>query len=309
MAEVPQNKSVIIVVGPTAVGKTSVAIELAKHFRTEIISADSKQCFKELNIGVARPSEKELQTIKHYFIASHSIHDNINAGSFEQYALEKVNELFRIHSVVIMAGGTGLYIKAFCEGMDMIPDVPDDIRKTIISKYKQEGLEWLQKEVRQKDELFYNSGEIQNPQRLMRALEVIEATGKSILEFRKGKKAKRDFNIIRIGLELPKEELHRNINARVDKMIEAGLVEEVKLLIAYKNMNALQTVGYSEIFDYLDGKVSLNEANELIKKNTRQYAKRQMTWFKKDKEISWFVPSQINKMVEFAEKDINKNTC
>jgi tRNA dimethylallyltransferase len=309
MAEVPQNKSVIIVVGPTAVGKTSVAIELAKHFQTEIISADSKQCFKELNIGVARPSEKELQTIKHYFIASHSIHDNINAGSFEQYALEKVNELFRIHSVVIMAGGTGLYIKAFCEGMDMIPDVPDDIRKTIISKYKQEGLEWLQKEVRQKDELFYNSGEIQNPQRLMRALEVIEATGKSILEFRKGKKAKRDFNIIRIGLELPKEELHRNINARVDKMIEAGLVEEVKLLIAYKNMNALQTVGYSEIFDYLDGKVSLNEANELIKKNTRQYAKRQMTWFKKAKEISWFVPSQINKMVEFAEKDINKNTC
>jgi tRNA dimethylallyltransferase len=309
MAEVPQNKSVIIVVGPTAVGNTSVAIELAKHFRTEIISADSKQCFKELNIGVARPSEKELQTIKHYFIASHSIDDYVNAGTFEQFALEKVNELFRIHSVVIMAGGTGLYIKAFCEGMDMIPDVPDDIRKTIISKYKQEGLEWLQKEVRQKDELFYNSGEIQNPQRLMRALEVTEATGKSILEFRKGKKEKRDFNIIRIGLELPKEELHRNINARVDKMIEAGLVEEVKLLIAYKNMNALQTVGYSEIFDYLDGKVSLNEANELIKKNTRQYAKRQMTWFKKDKEISWFVPSQINKMVEFAEKDINKNTC
>jgi tRNA dimethylallyltransferase len=309
MAEVPQNKSVIIVAGPTAVGKTSVAIELAKHFRTEIISADSRQCFKELNIGVARPSEKELQTIKHYFIASHSIHDNINAGSFEQYALEKVNELFRIHSVVIMAGGTGLYIKAFCEGMDMIPDVPDDIRETIISKYKLEGLDWLQKEVRQKDELFYNSGEIQNPQRLMRALEVIEATGKSILEFRKGKKEKRDFNIIRIGLELPKEELHRNINARVDKMNEAGLVEEVKQLLPYKNMNALQTVGYSEIFDYLDGKVSLNEANELIKKNTRQYAKRQITWFKKDKEISWFVPSQINKMIEFAEKEINKNTC
>src|SRR5258705_2054056 len=152
MAEVPQNKSVIIVAGPTAVGKTSVAIELARHFRTEIISADSRQCFKELNIGVARPSEKKLQTIKHHFIASHSIHDNINAGSFEQYALEKVNELFRIHSVVIMAGGTGLYVKAFCEGMDVIPDVPNDIRKTIISKYKQEGLDWLQKEVRQKDE-------------------------------------------------------------------------------------------------------------------------------------------------------------
>ncbi len=298
MALAQKNKTVVIVVGPTAAGKTSAAIELAKRFQTEIISGDSRQCFKELNIGVARPSEKELQTVKHHFIASHSIHDNVNAGTFEQYALQKVNDLFQTHDFIIMTGGTGLYIKAFYEGMDEIPDVPDEIHGTIISRYNEEGLEWLQKEVQQKDLEFYKSGEIQNPQRLMRALEVAEATGKSILEFRKGRKEKRDFNIIRIGLELPREELHRNINTRVDKMIQAGLVEEVKQLLANKNLNALQTVGYSEIFAYLDGKISLEEAIELIKKNTRQYAKRQMTWFKKDKEIKWFAPNEIEKMKE-----------
>lgn len=289
----PDNKTVIIVAGPTAVGKTPVAIELAKHFQTEIISSDSRQCFKELNIGVARPSGEEQKTVKHHFIASHSIHEELNAGIFEQYALEKVNELFQTHDVVIMTGGTGLYIKAFCEGMDEIPDVPDAIRKKIILKYKEKGLDWLQKKVKKKDPEFYKAGEIKNPQRLMRALEVVKATGKSILEFRKGRKAKRDFRIVKIGLELPKEELYRNINARVDKMIEAGLVEEVKSLLPYRNLNALQTVGYSEIFEHLDGKISLEEAVELIKKNTRHYAKRQMTWFKKDEEIEWIMPEEI----------------
>jgi tRNA dimethylallyltransferase len=298
-----KNKTVIIIVGPTASGKTSVAIRMAEHFQTEIISADSRQCFRELNIGVARPSEKELQTVKHHFIASHpiaigSVHDNVNAGTFEQYALQKTNELFKTHDVVIMTGGTGLYIKAFSEGLDEIPDVPDEIRASIISTYKEKGLEWLQKEIQEKDMAFYKSGDNQNPQRLMRALEVAEFTGKSILEFRKGKKEKRNFNIIKIGLELSKEELHRNINARVNKMIEAGLIDEVKSLKPYKHLNALQTVGYLEIFDYLDGKITLQEATELIKKNTRQYAKRQMTWFKKDKEIRWYSPTDIEKIKE-----------
>jgi len=304
-----KNKTVVIVVGPTAAGKTSVAIELAKHFRTEIISADSRQCFKELNIGVARPTEKELQTVQHHFIATHpiaigSIHDNLNAGTFEQYALEKANELFNGHEVIIMTGGTGLYIRAFCEGMDEIPNVPNEIREIIISNYKKDGLNWLQTEVQQKDPVFYKSGEIQNPQRLMRALEVAEATGKSILEFRKGKKEKRDFNIIKIGLQLPKEELHRNINIRIDKMIEEGLVEEVSSLQDYRQSNALQTVGYSEIFDYLDGIISLEEAIELIKKNTRKYARRQMTWFKKDKDINWYPPGEIEKIIEGVSKAI-----
>ena len=282
-----KNKTVIIVAGPTAAGKTPVAIELAKKFETEIISADSRQCFKELNIGVARPSEMELQTVKHYFIASHSIHDPVNAGSFEQYALKKVNEIFKMHNVAVMVGGTGLYIKAFCEGMDELPDVPAEVRRSIMMNYEKNGLEWLQRETQKKDPAFYERGEIQNPQRLMRALEVAEATGQSILQFRKGKKEERDFNIMKIGLELPKEELHRNINTRADKMIEAGLVEEVKKLLPYKHLNALRTVGYAEIFDYLDGKISLKDAIELIKTNTRQYAKRQMTWFKKDKDIHW----------------------
>lgn len=294
------GKTVIIIVGPTAVGKTAVAIELAKHFQTEIISADSRQCFKELNIGVARPSPEELQQVKHHFIASHSIREEINAASFEKYALEKINKLFQQQDAVIMVGGTGLYIKAFCEGLDEIPAAKDEIRSKINSKYKEEGLLWLQKEIKEKDPLFYESGEIQNPQRVMRALEVVESTGQSILSFQKKEKIKRDFHIIKIGLELPKEELHRNINTRVDKMIEGGLLDEVKQLTAYKNLNALQTVGYTEMFEYLTGKKSLPGAMEQIKINTRQYAKRQMTWFKKDKEIQWFAPAQLDEMIDYA---------
>ena len=289
-----RNKTVIIVMGPTAVGKTSVALEMAKYFKTEIISADSRQCFKELNIGVARPSEKELQIIKHYFIASHSIRDDVNAGSFEQYSLQKVNEIFQEHNVAVMVGGTGLYIKAFCEGMDEMPSVTAETRKSIISDYEKHGLKWLQAEIQKKDPAFYNTGEIQNPQRLMRALEVVEATGQSILTFRKGKKQERDFNIVKIGLEISKEELHRNINARVDGMMAAGLLEEVERLLPYKDLNALQTVGYAEMFDHLEGKISLEDAAELIRKNTRQYAKRQMTWFKKDKDIHWMDARKVD---------------
>lgn len=296
------NKTVIIVCGPTAVGKTSVAISLAKHFHTEIISADSRQCFKELNIGVARPSEEELKEVPHHFIASHSVNEDINAAFFEQYALQKVNELFRKHDLVIMVGGTGLYIKAFSDGLDEIPAVDEAIRKKIIADYDKKGMEWLQNEIKEKDTQFYAVGEIRNPQRLMRALEVIESTGRSILDFRKNNKTTRDFNIIKIGLELPKEELHQNIDSRVDKMIAQGLVEEVRSLLHCKNLNALQTVGYSEIFEYLEGKMSLESAIDEIKKNTRQYAKRQMTWFRKDKEIKWFSPKNADEIFNYAKE-------
>jgi tRNA dimethylallyltransferase len=205
-----------------------------------------------------------------------------------------------------MTGGTGLYIKTFCEGMDKIPEVPDETRQSVVSGYERNGLTWLQHEVQKKDPVFFEAGETQNPQRLMRALEVVEATGKSILEFRSRKKEKRDFDIIKIGLELPKEELHRNINARVDRMIEAGLVEEVKNLLPHKDLNALQTVGYSEIFDYLDNKTPLAEVIELVKKNTRQYAKRQMTWFKKDKEIKWFSPMKLRRLKWSWNRNLSK---
>ena len=292
------TKTVIIIAGPTAVGKTAVAIEIAKHFSTEIISADSRQCYKELNIGVARPSDEELATVPHHFIASHSIFNIINAGVFEQYALEKANEVFQRTDVVVMVGGTGLYVKAFCEGMDTIPDVPDHIHKEVINAYNSSGLTWLQQQVETIDPEFYTIGEIQNPQRLMRALEVFKATGKSILYFRKGKKETRDFNLVKLALELPKEMLHQNISERVDKMMESGFLDEVRSLMPYQHLNALQTVGYKELFGHLNSTMELTGAVTEIKKNTRQYAKRQLTWFKKDKDYTWFQPTQLNKIKE-----------
>ena len=295
-------KTVIVVTGPTAVGKTAVAIALAKHFHTEIISADSRQCFRELNIGVARPSKEELYTIPHHFIASHSVQDEITASGFEQFALGKTSALFLEHDKVIMTGGTGLYIKAFCEGLDEIPSIDPAIREAVVKEYEINGISWLQEQIKQNDPGYYKSGEIQNPQRMMRALEVKLSTGQSILQFQKGNKAKRDFKIIQIGLELPREELKQRINKRVDVMIENGLLEEVKTLTPYQKLNALQTVGYKELFDYLNNKITLPEAIEQIKVNTRQYAKRQMTWFRKDKNIAWFHPSETSNMISLIEE-------
>lgn len=297
--EMSKNKRVIVITGPTAVGKTAVAIELAKLFKTEIISADSRQCYKELNIGVARPTEKELNTVKHHFIASHSIQEDLTAVSFEQYSLKKVEELFKEHDDVILVGGTGLYIKAFCEGLDIIPDVDPAIRKRVVVAFENNGLRWLQEQLKEKDPSFYSTGEIKNPQRMMRALEVFESTGNSILYYRKGNKVKRDFSIVKVGLELPREELIERINRRVDLMIHHGLVEEVKQLLPYKYLNALQTVGYQELIDYMERKCSLEEAIERIKINSRQYAKRQLTWFKKDKEIEWFAPGEIKEIIKY----------
>ncbi|MBD0333154.1 MAG: tRNA (adenosine(37)-N6)-dimethylallyltransferase MiaA [Chitinophagaceae bacterium] len=291
-------KSVIIIAGPTAVGKTSLALQIAKHFDTEIISADSRQCYKELNIGVARPSPEQLAEVKHHFIASHSIHEKVTAVTFERYALEKAEEIFRTKNYVVMVGGTGLYITAFCEGLDEIPEVDEEIRNEIVVNYYQYGLNWLQSEIKKTDPVFYEKGETQNPQRVMRALEVARATGRSILDYRKGKKLKRDFDITKIALQLPKEQLHQNINSRVDKMIEQGLLEEVHSLIPYQHLNALQTVGYKELFSYFSGALTLPEAVELIKKNTQQYAKRQLTWFRKDKEYKWFDAREVKKIKE-----------
>ncbi len=283
-------RNMIVIAGPTAVGKTSIAIEVAQHFNTSIISADSRQCYKEMNIGVARPSEEELKKVPHYFIASHSIREPLHAAAFAAYALKISEEIFADKKHVILTGGTGLYIRAFLEGMDEIPQVPPEIRWKLMDAYQANGLEWLQDEVSVKDPAFFAQGEIYNPQRLLRALEVFYATGKSILEFRKGKKAVHDFNVIKIALDLPREVLYSRINDRVDQMIANGLVDEVKALLPFKTLNALQTVGYKEIFDHLEGKLSLDEAVALIKQNTRHYAKRQLTWFRKDEEYVWMKP-------------------
>jgi tRNA dimethylallyltransferase len=292
------EKTCVIIAGPTAVGKTAAAIAIARHFNTAIISADSRQCFKEMTIGVAKPSTSELQQAHHYFINSHSIHDDVNAAVFEQYALQAAGEIFQQHNVAVVTGGTGLYIKAFCEGLDDMPPVSLDIRQAITEQYERQGLAWLQQQVQQQDPLYYASGEIQNPQRLIRALEVKKATGESIRTFQQGRKAVRPFRIIKLGLGLPKPDLHARINARVDQMMEQGLLNEVKQLIPFKHLNALHTVGYTELFEYLDGKISLQQAVEQIKSNTRHYAKRQMTWFRKDADIQWFSPDAVDAMIE-----------
>jgi len=275
------KKTCIIISGPTAVGKTSYGIELALKYNTQIISADSRQCFKELNIGVAKPSKKQLGKVKHYFIDSHSIHEEINVKIFEEYALKAVEEIFKNNDVAVMVGGTGLYIKAFAEGLDEIPEVNETIRKKINEEYSAHGIDWLRGEIKLNDPDFFSKGEMQNPQRMLRALEVKLSTGKSILNFHSQKKIKRDFEIRNILLELPREQLYKNINHRVDEMMQAGLLKEAENLFSFKNLNALQTVGYKELFDFFEEKYSLEKAVEEIKKNTRHYAKRQMTWFKR----------------------------
>jgi tRNA dimethylallyltransferase len=293
-----KHKTVIIIAGPTAAGKTAAAIQIAKHFQTEIISADSRQCFREMKIGVARPSDEELQSVKHHFIASHSVTEEITAASFESYALEKCSSLFAQHDHVVMVGGTGLYLRAFCYGLDKIPPVPAAVRQEIKSNYESRGLDWIQEQLVEKDPLFYKQGEILNPQRAMRALEVAITTGRSILSFRDPNKTIRDFKIHKIGLELPREILYERINARVDKMMDDGLLEEVRALMPYKHLNALQTVGYAELFEHLEGNSSLDRAVELIKQNTRRYAKRQMTWFRKEEDMNWFAPLQVKEIID-----------
>ena len=281
------KKTCIIISGPTAVGKTSFGIELALQHNTHIISADSRQCFKELNIGVAKPSAAELLKVKHHFIDTLSIQEEVNAKIFEAYALQAVNEIFKNKDIAVMVGGTGLYIKAFTEGLDEIPGINQNIRKDIKARYDEEGIQWLQREVASKDPDFFSQKEIENPQRLMRALEVKLSTGRSILAFQSGRKVKRNFDIKHISLQLPREQLYNNINQRVDMMMEAGLLHEAESLFPYRHLNALQTVGYKEIFRYMEGEFSLSQAVEEIKKNTRRFAKRQITWFNQQRENTW----------------------
>lgn len=285
-----QSPTVIIIVGPTAAGKTAAAIRLAQQLRAKIISADSRQCYRELNIGVAKPSPQELSAVPHYFIDSHSIREEVNAAVFEKLALQWTEEIFRESPTVVMVGGTGLYIKAFTDGLDDIPPADESIRLHIQQQYEIQGINWLQQEVLKYDPEYYSAGEILNPQRLMRALEVRLSTGLSILSFRTREPRVRPFQIKKIGIELPKEELHRRIHDRVDRMMEEGLAEEVKSLLPYRAHNALQTVGYRELFEYLDGKCSLETAVANIKLNTRRYAKRQLTWFRRDRSTVWIAP-------------------
>lgn len=293
-----KRKILIVIVGPTAVGKTAVAIQLAKHFQTEIISADSRQIYREMTIGTAKPSAEELRTVKHHFIDSHSIADSYDAAQFGEDVLTLLHELFTKKDTVILCGGSGLYIKAVCEGFDDIPEIPDEVRESLIQEYKQHGISWLQSKMVALDPEYYEVIDKQNPHRLIRALEVITGTGKSIRSFQKQKRHQHDFTIVKIGLELPREELYGRIDHRMDVMIEAGLFEEAKDLYSFKEKNALQTVGYQEIFGFFDKQYDYEETVRLLKRNSRRYAKRQLTWFKRDTETEWFSPLDVDLIIQ-----------
>lgn len=293
----------ITIVGATAIGKTALSIKLAQHFSTDIISCDSRQFYKEMTIGTAVPSFEELNATKHHFIQNRSIKNNYSVGQFEKDALEKLDELFLKHQVVIMVGGSGLYANAVLEGLDYFPEVNPQIRIHLNEQLLKEGLTSLQNQLKVLDIESYKSIEIENPHRLIRALEICMGTGKTYSEFKNKPKAKRNFIPIKIGLTANREIIYTRINKRVDIMMQEGLLEEAKSLYPFKNLNALQTVGYRELFDYLDGNCSLEFAVEEIKKNTRRFAKRQVTWNKKDSDIIWFdfetSTSEIIKTVEY----------
>lgn len=293
------HQRLIVIVGPTAVGKTNVAVKLAQILHTEIISADSRQLYKELTIGTAKPTKEELNAVPHHFVDWISIEQSYDAGQYAREALDLMTKLFNKHDHQIMCGGSGMYIKAVLEGFDEMPEVPSALRSEIIAEYAEKGLSWLQEQISISDPDYFQDVDQKNPQRLMRALELIRASGKPASTFRKNIKQKLPFEVVKIGLELDRAQLYDRINHRVEQMMEAGLMEEVKQLYPKKEINALQTVGYQELFGYLDGEYDINEAVRLLKRNTRRYAKRQLTWFKKDAEVTWFHPQQFDEILNF----------
>lgn len=296
--------TLIVICGPTAVGKTAFSIRLAKQFKTTIISADSRQFYREMNIGTAKPSPEELSEVPHHFINNLSIHNNYSAGQFEEEALQVLNRHFEEmpNIPIIMAGGSGLFIKAVCEGFDDLPEIDKSTRAALIEQYETKGIEFLQTQLQTQDPAYFKLVDKKNPQRLIRALEVIESTGKTFTTYRNRKPRPRKFKCVYIGLALERAELYKRINQRVDSMMQNGLLEEVKKLVPYQHLNALQTVGYSELFNFIEGITTLEEAVRLIKRNSRRYAKRQLTWFRRNEKIAWFKPDQMDKAMDFINK-------
>jgi len=295
----------VILAGPTAVGKTDLSIQLAKRFQTEIISADSRQFYKEMELGTAKPTVEEMEGIPHHFINTHNIQDDYNVGQFEKDALNLLDKLFHEHDILFVVGGSGLYVKALCEGIDDMPTIPPEIRRKLNTEFEQNGIKYIQNQVAECDPEYFEIVDQQNPQRLIRALELYRATGKNMSFYRaQEKQVERPFNIIKIGLERPREELYDRINLRMDQMISEGLFEEAEKLFPYKNLNALQTVGYSEIFGFLDGDYDREEAIRLLKRNSRRYAKRQITWFKRDSEFVWFSAENKYKVIDYIDNRI-----
>lgn len=296
----------ITIAGPTASGKTKTGIQLARHFKCPIISADSRQFYKEMRIGTAVPSEEELRMATHYFIRSHSITDELNVGLYEREALGLLKDLFLQYDKVILLGGSGLYIKALCEGLDDLPVRDEAIRAELVQQWQEKGISSLVNMLNKLDPVYAGKADLKNPHRLIRALEVCLLSGKPYSSFRKGIPVKRPFKHIKTGIYLPRPVLYEHINERVDRMMEAGLLDEARELYPYRQLNPLQTVGYAELFEYFDGKISLERAVELIKQHTRQFAKRQFTWFMRDPEIRWFLPQELKELVAYVEEQIRK---
>lgn len=290
--------TLFVIVGPTAVGKTAVGIHLARQFDCPVISADSRQFYREMKIGTAAPTPSELAQVKHYFIGNKSVTESYNISQYENDVLELLPELFSIHNNLVMVGGSGLYVNAVCNGIDDMPDTDPVIRVQLNEVLKNEGIEVLQQKLLELDPDYYKEVDTKNPVRLQRALEVCIQTGKPYSQFRMKVKKERSFNIVKIGLELEKSVLNNRIEMRVDRMMKDGQLDEVKSLLSFRHYNALNTVGYKELFSFMDGAISLEEAILDIKNNTRHYAKRQLTWFRKDADIHWFSPDQIINLIE-----------
>ena len=299
------GKYLIVVVGPTAVGKTKLCIDLAKYFNTEIISADSRQFYREMTIGTAKPTIDEMKEVPHYLIDNLSINTSYDMGKFEKDALATIDYIFQNNSWAILTGGSGLYIDAVCKGSDEMPEILENIRSRLNEQYASEGIRCLVDKLKLVDRKYYDQVDRKNPQRIIRALEVYEATGKPYSSFRKSTPKSRDFNIIKVGLERDREDLYRRINQRMDTMISQGLFEEAEKLYPYKSKNALQTVGYKEIFGFMDREYDKEEAVRLLKRNSRRYAKRQMNWFRRDKNISWFHPEEAPVIIAHLKKIVN----
>ena len=301
-----QKPVLIVIAGPTASGKTGLAIELAKHYHTEIISADSRQFYREIPIGTAAPTAGQMQEVPHHFVGNLSVTDSYNVSQYEKEVLALLDKKFSSHPVMIMAGGSGLYINAVCHGIDELPDPDPVLRKELNTLLEKDGLPALQKTLKQLDPEYFEKVDQNNPKRLLRAIEVCRQTGKKYSDLRQNQVVQRNFNILKIGLELPREVLNSRINERTNLMLQAGWIEEAKTVLPFRHLNALNTVGYKELFAYFDGKWTLDKAIEKIKTNTRRYAKRQMTWFRKDTDICWFSANDRKNIISIIEKKLNQ---
>jgi tRNA dimethylallyltransferase len=300
-------KTLVVLTGPTGIGKTAISIDLARYFRSEIISCDSRQIFKELNIGTAVPSSKELQAVRHHFIQTHSVAENYNASRYEIEALKLLENLFQKYDILFLVGGSMLYIDAICKGIDSMPDADPEIRAKLKRQLKEEGLESLRFQLKKLDPKYYKKVDLKNPARIIHALEISLVSGKPYSSFRTNPNKPRPFKIVKIGLNTDREKLHQRINQRVDLMVENGLIEEARKVYSQKHLTALNTVGYRELFAWFDGELSKQKAIELIKRNSRRYARKQLTWFRRDEEMRWFAPGDMKEIIEYVKTTMEKD--